>query len=306
MPSKLKTGWKRIGRSGQTVDGRTIEAEHLRQVAKNYNPDLYKALIWPDHQRWFNMGGVEELRVEDNDEDGVDLYAILSPNEYYLAANRAEQRLFTSMELFPNFRETGEFYLTGLGATDSPASAATSEVRFSRIKEPAVLLSLHTENTTHDFNDDDDSQPPRWFERFFNKKPEGDMSKEDLEKIQAGLSALTERFNAAFPEKNQPAKPAETGAEAAASVKPEEFSELKSTLEKLAERFNAAFPEGGPAAPAAPAADAGVAIKPEEFTALQNALAKLTEDFKAATKEVPGTDAGDHVNDGEDDSAYLG
>ncbi|WP_296592664.1 GPO family capsid scaffolding protein [Methylophaga sp.] len=303
MPSKLKTGWKRIGRSGQTVDGRTIEAEHLRQVAKNYKPDLYKALIWPDHQRWFNMGGVEELRVEDNDEDGVDLYAILSPNEYYLAANRAEQRLFTSMELFPNFRETGEFYLTGLGATDSPASAATSEVRFSRVQEPTVLLSQHIENTTHDFTTDEDSQPG-WFTRFLSKldkSDEADMSKEDLKKIQDGLAALTERFNAAFPAKEKPDTPKPKTPDAADDKSgSEDFAALKTAIESFRERLEKL--EGKK--PESAAADKAT-VPAEEFTALKDALAKLTEDFKSALNEQPGTDAGDHVNDGEDLNAYV-
>lgn len=304
MPSKLKTEWKRVGRSGKTIDGRNIDPQWLLDAAENYDPEIYSAQIWPEHIRSFSMGTVKAVRAEENSEGGVDLYAQLAPNDIYLSINKAEQKLFTSMELMPNFRDTGKHYLYGLAATGDPASVATTEIRFAAIKNDAALISDYIEDTIAE--NGDDSQPPRWFSRFFNTKPEGDMSKEDLNKIQEGLTALTERFNAAFPEKNQPAKPTETGAEAAASVKPEEFSELKSTLEKLAERFNAAFPEGAQAAPAKPAADAGTAIKPEEFTALQNALAKLTEDFKAATKELPGTDAGDHVNDGEDDSVYIG
>lgn len=298
MPSKLKTGWKRIGRSGPTVDGRNIEPEALRQVANNYDPDLYKALIWPDHQRWFNMGGVDALRAEDNDEGGVDLFAVLSPNEYYLSINRAGQRLFTSMELFDDFRGSGEYYLTGLGATDSPASAATSEVRFSRVNEPSVVLSQHTENTTHEFNDDDDSQPPRWFQRFFNKKPEGDMSEKQLLAIQASLTALAERFNAAFSASNTPDTPQPKSDLSAPEN--QQFSGLSEQLKEFSARLDALESKKTDTPTAATAT-----VTADEFAALKAGLEKLTEDFKAALKEQPGTDSGDHVTDGEDLNAYV-
>lgn len=302
MPSKLKTEWKRVGRSGKTIDGRDIDPQWLLDAAENYDPEIYSAQIWPEHIRSFSMGTVKAVRAEENSEGGVDLFAQLAPNDIYLSINKAEQKLFTSMELLPNFRDTGKHYLSGLAATGDPASVATTEIRFAAIKNDAALISDYIEDTIAE--NDDDSQPPRWFSRFFNTKPEGDMSKEDLNKIQEGLTALTERFNAAFPAEEKPKTPT-TPANTDTTVKPEEFSELKTSLTKLAERFNAAFPEGGPAAPVKPTADSGAAIKPEEFKALQDSLTKLTEDFKAATKEQPGTDGGDHVNDGEDLNAYV-
>lgn len=42
------------------------------------------------------------------------------------------QKLFASVEITPNFCNTGRAYLTGLGATDSPASTGVQEFYFSR------------------------------------------------------------------------------------------------------------------------------------------------------------------------------
>lgn len=92
MPSKLKSEWKRIGRSGKTIDGRIIEPEWVIEAAENYDKDeQYTALMWPEHERWYNMGTIERLKYEKNNEGGVDLYAEINPNQYYLDANKAGQ-----------------------------------------------------------------------------------------------------------------------------------------------------------------------------------------------------------------------
>jgi hypothetical protein len=116
----------------------------LQQAAKNYNQSLFTALVWPEHSRAYNMGKVDSLRAAANVEGGTDLLARIAPNDYYLNANNAGQKLFTSMELIPNFRDTKEWYLSGLAATDSPASAATSEMRFSALHSQDAYLGTYT------------------------------------------------------------------------------------------------------------------------------------------------------------------
>lgn len=297
MASKLKTDWKRIGRSGPTVDGRAIEPEALRQAAKNYDKNLFTALMWPEHERWYNMGTVEQLRAEDNDEGGVDLFAIIAPNEYYEAANRAGQKLFTSMELFPDFRNTGEFYLTGCAATDNPASAATSEMRFTASKETTLSLGTHTEFTSHEFNDSntDDEQAPSWFTKFFNKKPEADMSKQAIEQLKTELVALTDKFNAALADKTPDSPAADV-----AKDETENFTALAASVTALSERFTALetkLEKGAEDEGEGNAADL-------QFTALQTALDDLTAKFAAATAEQPSTPAGEHVS-GDDLNQYI-
>jgi len=164
MPKNLKTDWKRIGRSGPTVDGRVIEPEALNQAAKNYDKKLFSAVINYEHANWLNLGSVEALRSEANTEGGVDLFAIIAPNDIYLSLNRDGQKVHTSMELDFDFRNTGEAYLKGLAATDRPASAATTQMAFSSEQKTTLLVSSYTESAIQKFNDEtNDEQAPSWF-----------------------------------------------------------------------------------------------------------------------------------------------
>lgn len=290
-----KTGWLRIGRSGDTIDGRVIDEKDIREAAASYDTNFYTALIWPDHRRWFNMGKVFALRSEKNDEGGLDLFAKIEGNDFYQSINAAGQRLFTSMELFRNFRKSGKTYLNGLGATDEPASVATSEVHFSRIDTDGnrddLLVSAYTENTPQEFNDPSNDDEDKLFNRlanFFSKKTnEDDMSKEALEALQSEVTALTAMFKSHFPEKVTPTentaddeKPDDkySALETAIADLASQFSELKATLTENANDEN----EGNEA-------DA-------KYTAIKKSLDDLTAKFNAALKEKPGTDSGE--NDG--------
>ncbi|MBL4761380.1 MAG: GPO family capsid scaffolding protein [Gammaproteobacteria bacterium] len=140
MATQLKTGWLCIATSGATVDdsGRIIEKEWLNDMAQHYSAKLYTAKIWPDHSRWYSAGKVLALKVEKATEPGledeVQLFAILAPSDTLINANRQGQYSYSSIEVIKNFRNKDHFYLGGLGATDSPASAGTDEMRFSGIK----------------------------------------------------------------------------------------------------------------------------------------------------------------------------
>jgi DNA-binding ferritin-like protein len=296
MAKNLKTDWKRIGRSGPTVDGRIIEPAALEQAAKNYKKELFTALIWPDHLRWFNMGTVEALRTAKNDEGGVDLFAIIAPNDFYLSSNSSGQRLFTSMELMPNFRDSGEYYLTGLAATDNPASAATSEMRFTSGADKAALLSQFTEHTPHSFNDD---QPPGWFKRLFADKftqPEEDAMKKALE-------ALTERFTALEQKLDGSLEP--TGNDNKDKEKTtDNYSDLPGQVAKLTEQFSALLErlDGGKG-------DAGNDNKSDknadQFKQLADELKALRQEFNAAVNKADGTDAGEHKGNDAELSKYI-
>lgn len=293
MPSNLQTEWKRIGRSGPTIDGRVIEADALIEAAANYDPALYTALIWPEHFRWYNLGKIIGLRSEKNDEDGVDLFAKLSPNQYYLDAVKYGQKLFTSMELLPNFRDTGKFYLTGCAATDSPASAATSEMRFSASDNNALLLSAHSEFTSHNFNDQQDQgdTPPNWFTKIFSKNTEDDMSKESIEKLQTQLAALSDKFNAL----SKKVAPAANNEGDKGDEQTQDFSALTDSVKKLEERFAAMDAEQK-----GDAEDEATL----QLAAMQTALDDLTAKFTEALQETGGTQAGEDTG-GDDLNAYI-
>ncbi|MCW2257863.1 hypothetical protein M2263_003954 [Providencia alcalifaciens] len=143
--SQLMTNWLCIATEGDTVDGRRIDAHWLEESAELYDPNLYTACIWPEHERYFgSMGEVLAVKTE-RDSDGVlRLYAQLCPNHHLLQANRDGQLLFTSAEFTPdgNFRGTGKTYLEGLGVTCSPASVGTTRLRFKSGKNQYRYGSL--------------------------------------------------------------------------------------------------------------------------------------------------------------------
>ncbi|OCA54635.1 GPO family capsid scaffolding protein [Photorhabdus namnaonensis] len=131
--SQLMTNWICIATEGDTVDGRVMEPQWILEAAELYNPELYTARIWPEHERGFGaMGEVLAVKAARDDDGVLRLYAQLRPNHHLLQANREGQLLFTSVELTPdgNFRGTGKTYLEGLAVTDSPASVGTTRLQF--------------------------------------------------------------------------------------------------------------------------------------------------------------------------------
>lgn len=293
----LKTDWKRIGRSGATVDGRTIDPTALEQCAKNYSKELFTALIWPEHYRWANMGTVEQLKATRNNEGGVDLFAIIAPNDFYIGANSSGQKLFTSMELMPNFRDTGEYYLTGLAATDSPASAATSEMRFSTGAQPNALFSQFTEHT-----DAPHETAPGWFTKFFEKftstqdSEDDTMSKEALAALAVQLTALTTKVDALS---QASGTQADTNTETGTTTekkddKPtDDYAALVAKIDALTSEVSALKAASAPTP------------EPSPVEKLSAELAALQEAFNKAIGETTGTNAGEHTGNRSDVDACL-
>lgn len=136
MPRSLVSFWKRVAKSGPTVDGRDILPQELRDIAETYKTATYTAVIWCEHDRWYGSHGtvyaVRLVEEADDLEPGqVALEAQLKPNDKLLWLNDQGEKLFTSIEITPNFANTGKAYMTGLAVTDSPASLGTQELYFS-------------------------------------------------------------------------------------------------------------------------------------------------------------------------------
>ena len=136
MPRSLVSYWKRVATSGPTVDGREILPQELRDIAETYKPSLYTAVIWCDHERWYGSHGtVFAVRLLEEGEDiepgHVALEAQFKPNDRLLYLNDQGQKLFSSIEITPDFRGSGKAYMTGIAVTDEPASVGTQELYFS-------------------------------------------------------------------------------------------------------------------------------------------------------------------------------
>ena len=134
MPSKFF----RVATEGATTDGREIQRSWIEQMAKNFNREKYGARVWLEHYRGTVPGGafdalgdvisVEARTVEDGK---LALFAQIEALPALVAMNKAKQKIYTSIEVDPNFAKTGEAYLTGLAVTDSPASLGTEVLKFA-------------------------------------------------------------------------------------------------------------------------------------------------------------------------------
>lgn len=162
---KYKSKWFRIAVAGDTTDGREIQSEWIKQMAENYDLNVYGARINVEHIRgvlpdsvFGAYGDVIALKTEKvtiNGEEKDALFAQIEPTESLIAINKKKQKVYTSMEVDENFAKTGSAYLIGLAVTDSPASLGTEMLQFAagaqvnplndRKQRPENLFSAATE-----------------------------------------------------------------------------------------------------------------------------------------------------------------
>nr|WP_095068334.1 GPO family capsid scaffolding protein [Pseudomonas sp. Irchel 3A18] len=136
MPRSLVSSWKRVATSGPTIDGREIKAQELRDCAETYSTLKYTAVIWAEHDRCHGAHGtVHAVRLIENDpsfsKGQVGLEVQMKPNYRLLRLNKEGEKLFSSVEITPNFANSGRAYMTGLAVTNEPASIGTQELHFS-------------------------------------------------------------------------------------------------------------------------------------------------------------------------------
>ncbi|WP_411697252.1 GPO family capsid scaffolding protein [Citrobacter freundii] len=134
----------RIGVEGDTCDGRILSGSDIREMAETYDPRVYGCRINLEHIRGLlpdgvfkRYGDVAELKAEQIDDDSAlngkwALFSKISPTDDLIALNKAGQKVYTSMEIQPNFANTGKCYLVGLAVTDDPASLGTEYLEFCR------------------------------------------------------------------------------------------------------------------------------------------------------------------------------
>lgn len=134
----------RVALEGATADGRTIERQQLIDMAASYNRDTYAARVNMEHIRGITadppfqaLGDVIALKTEEvsidvagRAEQRLALFAQIEPTDTLVAINTARQKLYSSIEINPNFAASGKAYLMGLAVTDSPASLGTEMLQF--------------------------------------------------------------------------------------------------------------------------------------------------------------------------------
>ena len=152
MASKTKSKVFRVAVEGDTTDGRQIQRSDIEQMAASFNPSVYGARVWLEHMRGYypdsvfraygDVTAVSAEEIPDGDLKGkLALYAEIDPTDDLVAMVKARQKIYTSIEIQPNFAKTGGSYLVGLAVTDSPASLGTEMLTFSATAKENPLAS---------------------------------------------------------------------------------------------------------------------------------------------------------------------
>ena len=98
--------------------------EHIRGFSPEAPFNAYGSVVaLKTEEISLDIGGKAESRLA--------LFAQVDALDPLIQLNRAGQKLYTSIEIAPNFANTGKAYLVGLAVTDSPASLGTEMLQFS-------------------------------------------------------------------------------------------------------------------------------------------------------------------------------
>jgi hypothetical protein len=271
-----RTNFFRVAVEGPTIDGRNIERKHLEQMAAAYDPATYTARINVEHLRGYSpqppfnaYGSVAELKTEEitlniggKDQKKLALMASFEVNDQAKELTATDQKIFSSVEIQPNFAQTNKAYLVGLALTDSPASLATEALKFSTREDAKKdhLLAVDDAGFLIDFADQGGSDE--------ELKQAGSM----LKKLFSGLLAG-----------NTPAAPEPAKVEPAAPA--DQFTQLAAAMEqgftKLAELQASAMAKQ----------DARIGKIAQDFTALKDDLEKTpARKFSARPAATGGGD----------------
>ncbi|HCJ98933.1 MAG TPA: phage capsid protein [Serratia grimesii] len=151
MASTTSTRKKfRVMTSGVTVDGRKVTREQIHAMAASYNPSLYGARVNIEHylspfpgSDFCAMGDVAALSAEDISEGPLageaSLFAEIEPTARMKAMTDDGKKIFSSVEIHPQFPTTNGPYLVGLAMTDTPASLGTDKLKFAAEKRGEVM-----------------------------------------------------------------------------------------------------------------------------------------------------------------------
>lgn len=144
-----------LATAGSTVDGRTIDENMIKEMAKSYDPKTYGARLNIEHIRGITgdkpfraYGDVAELSTAEVEvnfsgklEKRLGLFGSFDVTEDAQALNAAQQKVYPSIEIEPNFAGKGFAYLMGCALTDSPASIATERLQFNVTRPGALVFS---------------------------------------------------------------------------------------------------------------------------------------------------------------------
>jgi len=246
--------WFRVATEGATTDGRKISREWIEQMARNFDRTKYGARVWLEHMRglfadgpFAALGDVLAVKAEEIKEGDLagklGLFVQLDPTDQLKEMNSKRQKIYTSIEVDPEFSDTGEAYLVGLGVTDSPASLGTDMLQFSAQQKKASPLAtrkqrpdnLFTEAVEVDFSElfaeeEEDDKGPSLMDNIKGLfKRHSDKTKGEFSAFRADLEQTLELFVEKY-------SALEKALEAAPST--ESFNALQTAHDDLKKRFD--------------------------------------------------------------------
>lgn len=140
-PNSKISKWFRVAVEGATTDDREIQRNWIEEIAEQYDPNTYGARVNCEHIKsvmpdsmfgaYGDVLAVKAKEVEIAGKTKLALFAKIKPTRELIELNKRSQKIYTSMEVEPNFADTGMAYLTGLGVTDNPASLGVEALAFS-------------------------------------------------------------------------------------------------------------------------------------------------------------------------------
>lgn len=227
MASAAKPARKkfRVAVSGATVDGREIRPEHLRDAAANYNQDVYGARVNLEHylspfpgSDFGAMGDVTALSVEDISEGPLAgrtaLFAEIEPSERMKTLTEKGEKVYSSIELHPQFALNGKAYVVGLAMTDTPASLGTERLKFAAQQRQQVMSFSNQQGEAPMFTDameaelieltaQHSDEGKQWFSRVMGligkgRKTDGEQFsqvREAVENVAQSHADLLDSFN---------------------------------------------------------------------------------------------------------------
>lgn len=215
----------RVAVSGPTVDGREISGDMLRAAATDYSQEVYGARVNVEHCLSFfpgvldAMGDVISLSAEDITDGPLAgrtaLYAEIEPTERMKKLLDEGKKVYSSIELHPQFALNGNAYVVGLAMTDTPASLGTERLQFAAQQRADVMMfnnqqcepplftdAIEAELIT--LNQRQNDEGVQWFSRVMNlisggRKTDSEQfaqMRDVVERVASAHADLLDRFNA--------------------------------------------------------------------------------------------------------------
>jgi len=162
----------RVAVEGATCDGRKIERHHIQEMADSFNQDFRPARanlehylsMYPDSD-FKAQGDVAALKAQEITKGPLQgklaLLAQVDATDGLVQLNKDRQKIYTSIEYYPQFADTGKAYLTGLAFTDNPASLGSEAMKFTanHLAEKSGLFFGALEETRMEFDAPEASKP---------------------------------------------------------------------------------------------------------------------------------------------------